>query len=248
VADPAADLTDAQRRAADAGAKAMMPIGGRPFLDFVLGSLADAGIRQVALVVPPAHDELRRHYAAHPPKRVDVALVVQPEPLGTANATLAAEGWSAGDPFILVNGDNLYPAGSLRATAALDEPGLAGFDRDDLVRTSNIEPARLRAFAALETDADGYLTRIVEKPARDHPVPGLVSMNCWRFDDRIFAACRDVARSPRGEYELPAAVTLAQARGVRFRVIRAAGPVLDLSNRTDTAEVARRLGGRVPEP
>ena len=28
----------------------------------------------------------------------------------------------------------------------------------------------------------------------------LVSMNCWRFDARIFEACRDVPRSARGEY------------------------------------------------
>ena len=28
-------------------------------------------------------------------------------------------------------------------------------------------------------------------------------MNCWRFDARIFDACRDVPRSARGEFELP---------------------------------------------
>ena len=31
-------------------------------------------------------------------------------------------------------------------------------------------------------------------------------MNVWRFDARIFAACRDVPRSVRGEFELPEAV------------------------------------------
>ena len=36
-------------------------------------------------------------------------------------------------------------------------------------------------------------------------------MNCWRFDARIFDACRDVPRSARGELELPEAVGLAVA-------------------------------------
>ena len=54
-------------------------------------------------------------------------------------------------------------------------------------------------------------------------------MNCWRFDDRIFDACRDVPRSARGEFELPEAVRLALARVMRFRVVRARGPMLDLS-------------------
>ena len=69
----------------------------------------------------------------------------------------------------------------------------------------------------------------------------LVSMNLWRFDARIFAACRDVPPSPRGELELPAAVLLAVARGMRLDVVPSLGPVLDLSRRSDVADVARRL-------
>ena len=73
-------------------------------------------------------------------------------------------------------------------------------------------------------------------------------MNLWRFDARIFEACRDVPRSARGEYELPEAVGLALRRGVRFRAIPAVGPVLDLSRRADAADVERRLGGAAPQP
>jgi glucose-1-phosphate thymidylyltransferase len=73
-------------------------------------------------------------------------------------------------------------------------------------------------------------------------------MNCWRFDARIFDACRDVPRSARGEHELPEAVGLAVRRGVRFRAVPAAGPVLDLSRRADAADVERRLAGVEPRP
>jgi molybdopterin-guanine dinucleotide biosynthesis protein A len=38
--EPGVHLTADQQRAADAGLKALMPIEGRPFLDYVLGSLA----------------------------------------------------------------------------------------------------------------------------------------------------------------------------------------------------------------
>lgn len=73
-------------------------------------------------------------------------------------------------------------------------------------------------------------------------------MNCWRFDARIFDACRDVPRSARGEYELPEAVGLAAARGVRFKAVPARGPVLDLSRRADAADVAERLATVTPAP
>src|SRR6187431_2453010 len=98
--DPGARLSGEQRRAADAGSKAMIPVHGRPFLDYVLSALADAGIADVALVVAPDHDAIEAHYAAHPPTRVALGFVVQAEPHGTANAVLATERWTAGAPFL----------------------------------------------------------------------------------------------------------------------------------------------------
>ena len=256
VDDPGIHLTPEQQQAADAGVKAMFPVNGRPFLDYLLSALADANVCDVALVVAPSHDGIRHYYTAmSPPRRVTLSFLVQDEPTGTAHALLSAEQWAAGEPFLAMNADNLYPVEALVALASLDEPGLPAFDRDDLVRTSNIALERIRAFALIDVDGDGYLKRIVEKPAGDEPwlleAEGTsrgVSMNCWRFDSRIFAACREVPRSPRGEYEVPGAVAYAVARGVRFRAFRAAGPVLDLSRRADAVAVARRLSGVTPRP
>src|SRR5262249_9134767 len=156
---------------------------------------------------------------ASPPSRVAIAFVVQPDALGTANAVLTLESWSGGDAFLVMNADNLYPVRALADLVDLDEPGLPAFDREDLVRPSNIPAARIQTFAYLDVGPDGYLAGIVEKPgARSEPTL-YISMNCWRFDSRIFAACRDVPRSPRGEFELPEAVGLAVSRGVRFRAV-----------------------------
>ena len=250
AADPGAALSAAQREAADAGVKAMMPVNGRPFLDYLLSALADAGVARAGLVVAPEHEPLRRYYSGiGRPARIDVEFVVQPEALGTAHAVLAGESWAAGDPFLTMNADNLYPVDALADLAALDEPGLPAFDAGDLVASSNIPAERVAAFAVIETNEQGYLTRIVEKPEHaSHPTHPLVSMNCWRFDERIFSACRDVPRSPRGEFELPAAVMLAMQRGVRFKAIPARGPVLDLSRRGDAADVEQRLAGKDARP
>ena len=251
--DDAAPLTREQQQAAASGHKALMPIAGRPFLDFVLLGLADAGITDVALVVAPQHDEMR---AAYPhdrgPADLRIAWLVQPEPLGTANAVLAARDWAGQDACLVMNGDNVYPTPALSALCALNGPGLAGFDREDLVATSNIPADRIAAFALLEMDAQGRLQAIVEKPGAAEVARAgahaLVSMNLWRFDARIFDACRDVPASPRGEFELPAAVMLARSRGMALAVVRSLGPVMDLSRRGDVAEVTRRLtGGATPQ-
>jgi glucose-1-phosphate thymidylyltransferase len=256
AADPAVDLTPDQHRAADAGLKPLIPVHGRPFLDYVLSGLADAGVTRIALVVAPDHQQLREYYERDAlPSRVRVSFVVQNEPIGTADALLAAESWTRDEPFLVMNADNIYPTGPLTELAGLDEPGLLAFDRDDLIASGNIPRDRIAAFALLTVDADGYLTGIVEKPAGGE-MGGLsgsgtharVSMNCWHFDARIFAACREVPRSVRGEFELPEAVGLAVRRGMKLRALPARGPVLDLSRRADAASVAQHLADMVPRP
>ena len=250
-----------QAQAAEAGLKAMMPIEAsdglsgehepRPFLDYVISSLADAGYHDVGVVIGPEHDWIRDRYAQDAiPRRVRLSWIVQAEPRGTANAVLAAEAWAGASPFVVVNADNLYPMAVLAAMRALGEPGLPAFERDDLVRSSHILREKVASFALLHADDEGYLTGIVEKPGEavmDAAGPrALVSMNCWRFDARIFESCRDVPLSPRGELELPLAVGLAMVRGVRFRTVPATGEVIDLSRRADVAQVSTRLAGRTP--
>jgi len=250
ASDPTTRLTPEQQRVADAGLKAMIPLNGRPFLDYILGSLADAGIRQVALVVAPDHQALRDYYSDSPPERIRLDYVVQERPLGTADAVGAAESWVNREPFLAMNADNLYPVQVLTQLAAISEPALPVFEREDLVRSSNIPAERIRSFAFLDLDERGYLVGIVEKPDKVLLSKGgsYISMNCWRFDERIFRACREVPLSARGEYELPEAVGVAVRQGVHFKTFAAHGPVLDLSTRADASDVSRRLAGIIPRP
>jgi glucose-1-phosphate thymidylyltransferase len=253
-ADGGAPLDAGQEAAARAGQKGMMPVGpgsGRPFLDYVLGSLADANCRDVILVVAPEHEAMRERYAPSRLRRLSVGFAVQAEATGTAHAVLAAAGLVGDRPFLVVNADNLYPEEVLRQLAALDGPGLPAFERKRLVEESGFPEDRVAQFAVLRVDPDGSLRGICEKPsAGDLSLTdprALISMNAWRFDQRIFEACADVPRSARGEHELPEAVGLALRRGVRFRVFRAGGAVLDLSRRADVDRVSRQLAGREPQ-
>jgi len=244
--DGAATLDDAQRAAAARGVKAMIPIG-RPFLDYALSALADAGCTDVCLVIGPEHTDIRDYFMRQsPPERVRVSFAVQEEPRGTADAMLAAEAFAAGDRVLMVNSDNYYPASALAALRAVPGSGLLGFEREALVREGNIEAARVLRYALLALDADGTLARIVEKPdaaaAQALGAEALVSMNAWVFTPVIYEACRRVRPSPRGELEVQDAVRIAiEELGERFAVVRVAAGVLDLSSRGDIASVRDRL-------
>jgi len=229
---------------ADVGLKAMIPFG-RPFLDFVLSGLADEGFRQACIVIGPEHDVVRDYYRRAQPRRMDLHFAIQQKPLGTADAVLAAEEFAGGDEFIVINSDNLYPSEVLAALRGLGQPGAVMFGENSLIENSNIPRERVRSFAYAKVDAAGFLTDLIEKPDEramaDLSGVALVSMNCWRFPTQIFEACRRVPISPRGEYELPAAVREAMNSGVRFKIVRSTAGVLDMSRRSDIAAVAERL-------
>ena len=252
-ADASAPVDDAQRAAADAGLKGMIPIG-RPFLDYVVSALADAGITDVCLVVAPEHRRMRDHYRTEsPPRRVSIHFAVQPEPRGTADAVLAAEPFAAGDHVLVLNSDNYYPVHTLRALRELGTAGVAAFERDALVRLGNVSAGRVASYSVLDIADDGTLGRIVEKPdAATIAALGdevYVGMNSWSLPPEIFEACRAIERSPRGELELPSAVQYAiDELGVRFRAPRFRDGVLDLSSRADIASVAERLRDVEPRP
>jgi glucose-1-phosphate thymidylyltransferase len=253
LADQAAALDPRQSSVADTGLKAMIPFR-RPFLDYVLSALADAGCRDVCIVIGPEHDVVREYYErTRPPERVRVTFAIQQSARGTADAVLSAEEFAGQEPFLVLNADNYYPIDSLRALVALDGQGLPAFRRSTLIEQGNIDPDRIRSFAMLTVDAAGMLLDIVEKPDPEtfaqYGDEVRVSMNCWRFGPSIFAACRRIEPSSRGELELPNAVRHAvRVMGERFRAIPVDAGVLDLSRREDIAEVERRLSGLEPRP
>ena len=250
---PGVALRPEQEARAGLGQKGMIPVG-RPFLDYVLSGLADAGFSRVCLVIGAGHGAVREYYTGTGrPARVALEFAVQPRPLGTADAVLAAERFAAGDRFLTVNADNLYPPCALEGLRNLGGPGLAGFRRSGLLGGGLIAPERILAFALIEADPDGFMSRIVEKPDADTaasfgPDP-LVSMNAWVLPPSIFVSARAIAPSIRGELELQDAVRHnVHELGERYRVLPFDEPVVDLSSRSDIPVVTRLLQDREAFP
>ncbi len=244
-ADGAAALTKEEAAIADQGIKAMIPIG-RPFLDYVLAALADAGYKRVCLVIGPEHQKVRDYYGSLNSRRIQVSFAIQQEPKGTADAVASAEEFAGADDVIVINSDNYYPISALRGLRTeCTGSGLVGFSRRSLLE-GNIPADRLPRFGHIQKDEKGNLLRIVEKPSLEQiEAMGnnlLYTMNCWRFTPNIFKACRAIKPSTRGEYELPDAVWHTVSNfGETYKVVDCDEPLLDLSNRGDIVAVKERL-------
>jgi dTDP-glucose pyrophosphorylase len=251
--DESAVLDSRQTEVAGLGVKAMIPIE-RPFLDYVLSELANAGYSEVCLVIGPEHTLIRDYYQVKsPPERVRIRFAIQDKPLGTADAVAAAKEFTGQDHFLVINSDNYYPAEILGALRKLQGPGVALFDRDSLVAGSNVPRERILKFAVVKIDPQGYLEKIYEKPSEETILqlgdPVYVSMNSWVFSPEIYRACGNIQPSKRGELELSDAIQFAiEELKVKFKVLKFRAPVLDLSSRSDIAAVTEKLRGTQPNP
>ena len=226
--DNGAALDGGQASAAASGAKGMMPFA-RPFLDYVLSVLADAGITEAVLVIGPPPEDRRDSRVLRgdgaPDGACRIRFAVQPEPRGTADALLRGARRRAARTVSRAQLRQLLSR-SMRAPRSRRwaAPDSIAFDADTLVRESGIEAERVLRYALVDADADGWLRAIREKPDRRPSARAIarerwVSMNLWSFTPRIFDACARVVPSARGELELQDAVTIAMRDfGERFRV------------------------------
>ena len=90
--------------------KVLAPVGGKPFLEYLLEWLIGQGARRVVLCLGyRARDVLAwLHGRSFPP--LEILTVSEPEPLGTAGALANARALLGTDPVLVLNGDTFLDA------------------------------------------------------------------------------------------------------------------------------------------
>ncbi len=182
--------------------KPLLPIRGRPILDWALGALP-AEVDRVLVVVHYLADQIEAYLAGQAHVRQWQA-VRQEAPRGTGDAFRTCRDLVRSERFLVLNGDDLYGAADLAA--------LAGTPAGLLVRPVD-EPRR---FGIAFLKADGTLERLVEKPDLDGRQ--LANTGAYLFPRDVFTT--ELTLSARGEYEITDYVSALAARRA-VQVIRA---------------------------
>jgi D-glycero-D-manno-heptose 1,7-bisphosphate phosphatase len=84
----------------------MIAVGGRPYLELVLQSLADRGLRDLVLLTGYKHEVIERHFGDGSRFGMNVQYSRETEPLGTGGALREARAL-LGERFVLTFGDVL---------------------------------------------------------------------------------------------------------------------------------------------
>lgn len=251
-----ASLDSQEKQVVGKGLKGMIKgDDGRPIFDSSIQSIVNAGVKKIVFVVNKNNKALmEKYYGKKLALGVDVEYAVQEEPLGTANALLAAEKNLGNEPFILLLYDTVYPEDDIKILVSADEEwGAIGFDREALENPeiSNLKKEKVRLCAVMQVDEDYNLLKIVEAAGDEqdkYKSPDgkiLISMSLFSFDKDIFEACRKIEprerRPGKKEYELPDAVQYGiDHMGKKLKVFYQYSGIIDLTCLEDI-ESARKL-------
>lgn len=182
--------------------KPLLPVRGRPLLDWSLGALPSS-VDRVLVVVNYLADQIEG-YLAKQKHFTSWQIVRQEVPRGTGDALRSCRGHLRGGSFLVLNGDDLYGAADLAR--------LAGFPAGLLVQPVD-EPRR---FGIAFLKPDGSLERLVEKPDLDGRQ--LANTGAYVFPPDVFDI--PLSLSARGEYEITDYVS-AVAQQRRVEVVEA---------------------------
>jgi glucose-1-phosphate thymidylyltransferase len=209
-----------------------VPVANKPVLFYGLEAIAEAGVREVGIVVGDTADEIREAVGDGSRFGIEVTYIPQEAPLGLAHAVLIAQDFLGDDDFVMYLGDNFIVGG----ITGLVEEFRAERPDAQILLTQVPNPT---SFGVAELDADGRVVGLEEKPKV--PKSDLALVGVYLFTPAIHEAVRSIEPSWRGELEITHAIQwlIDDKRDVRSTTI--SGYWKDTGNVTDMLEVNRSV-------
>lgn len=144
--------------------KPLVPVGGKPFLHWLIELLRDRGMQQILLLTGYRAELIQDHFARHPIDGIELGYSREPAPLGTGGAVLHALPQLA-PRFVLVNGDTYLDVGYAELLEQAPRAGTLA----TMVLYQDAEGA-LDQPGNVDIDGDGYLVSY-QKVAAGPPLP-----------------------------------------------------------------------------
>jgi glucose-1-phosphate thymidylyltransferase len=211
-------------------AKQLVPVANKPVLFYGLEAIAQAGIREVGIVVGDTAAEIRRAVGDGSAFGLEVTYLPQDAPRGLAHAVLISRDYLGGDDFVMYLGDNFVVGG----ITGLVERFRAERPAAQIMLTKVSDP---RAFGVAELDGTGRLVGLEEKP--EHPKSDLALVGVYIFSPAVHEVVPELKPSWRDELEITDAIQALIDGGRRVESTVISGYWKDTGNVTDMLEVNR---------
>jgi len=180
--------------------KTMLPLHGKPVLEYILNGLIYAGLRDFIMVVGYKKEQIINFFDKGTKWGVNIEYVEQKKLNGTGGALLLCESLVKNDHFYLTWGDVIVPYEIYKKVFLLHKD-----EKQDYILVTNY--AKDTSHGAAVICKEDYCLDIIEKPP-----PGSINSNlnnCGIFilSTKIFKVLKNLEPSSRGEIELPQALS-----------------------------------------
>ncbi|MEK9183108.1 MAG: glucose-1-phosphate thymidylyltransferase [Patescibacteria group bacterium] len=174
--------------------KHLIPLANKPMIFHVIDKVVEIGVKEIFINTNPGETELQKYVGDGGHWGIKIKYFEQTGgPQGIAHAVSLAREFIGDDPFIFYLSDNIT-LGSLQPLAEK----FAKENLNCLLSFSKVDdPTR---FGVGEFDANGKLTRVLEKP--QNPPSDLAQTGIYFYDKFFFEAYSHIQKSARGEYEI----------------------------------------------
>ncbi len=173
--------------------KHLLPIGGKPLLEWILEGMVGAGVDEALLVTHYMEEQIKGYFGDGKRLGLELSYVRQEEMRGTADAFRMAEDFAGGEEFLGVYGDLFIPPEGFEALIRARRKG-----ETTMCVVPVDDPSRM-GVVALEGDR---VTAIVEKPAPGEEPSDLANAGMYIFQPGIFRLIDETGLSSRNEYEI----------------------------------------------
>ena len=174
--------------------KTMLPVAGKPIMQYNIEILRDNGIKDILLIVGYKEDIVKNYFKDGKDFGVNITYKTQTNLAGTANAISYGKDF-IDDNVIVLNGDlilNNEIIVELLSFYNKEKP-------DTLMVLKEVEDPS--SFGVVEVE-NGLVKSIIEKPKKGEAPSNLINTGIYVFNKDIFEKIDNTQMSSRGEYEI----------------------------------------------
>ena len=191
--------------------KPLVKVAGRPVMDYVMDAVNSLDVEELIFITGHLKEQVEAHVREH--YRQPARFIEQTVQDGTAGAVALAQPYVDG-PVLIIFVDTLFDA---------DLTLVKDTDADGIIWAKEVED--YQRFGVVVTDAEGYMTRIVEKPSE--PISRLANIGLYFMRDwqTLYEGIEWTMRQPKqkGEWFLTEAFQYMIDRGRRIQTAEVSG-------------------------
>ena len=176
--------------------KPMIPLAGKPLLEYTILGLKNAGISEILLIVGYKEEDIREYFGDGQDKfNVSIEYISQEKQLGTGHAVSYAKDFVKDTPFLLMYGDLITDPKIFKdILEKFNETKIDGLIT--LLKVNNPQD-----YGIITLNSDDFVEKIIEKPSPELNLGNLANAGIYIFNPMIFKAIEKTTKSVRNEYE-----------------------------------------------